>query len=612
MEILENKNFKKVLEYFVAHLEWVENENTEQRGYKEYIEPLVAKEAFKKTGQGYAGDNIQKQISQWESYSLVGEICINIQPNYGKYNTKKCYLNWRGSGLNIIAKWNEKGNIVSLQQEEFIYWLENTPRNELGIAYSLEELGLYDDNETLSEKGVLFFTNFKNIFKQHMEAKSKSRFLESRKNTLELIRYKKQIILQGPPGTGKTKEAKLLAQSLLNVSSVEELKNSDQFGLIQFHPSYTYEDFVRGIEANTNGTQIEYKPVDKILAKFAKTALENYNDSRKESNVISYELQVREAFELFKEDVIESLVILDDKYELTPRVSLIDVDDSAFRYKGESGWSLKGNRMLFKDIIQAYLDGNLNRQDIINNKNLSGLAKQHASYFYRVLNMFQDFIKEKKILFDATPNSNVEPKNYVLVIDEINRANLSSVLGELIYALEYRGEAVDSMYDVDGKELVLPPNLYIIGTMNTADRSVGHIDYAIRRRFAFVDMLPKNLKITEGRDDFKEDVFATVASLFVKGYSESIDYLDDSIKIEKSVHMTNDFEPKDVWLGHSYFMQQYEKDENGKYIMDNPIDFNLRIKYEIKPILLEYIKDGILKDTAREIIEKLGKPIANA
>src|SRR5690606_14650101 len=101
--------------------------------------------------------------------------------------------------------------------------------------------------------------------------------------------------------------------------------------------------------------------------------------------------------------------------------------------------------------------------------------------------------QEEKKTTDA-----VELKNYVLIIDEINRANLSSVLGELIYALEYRGEEVQSMYAVDGSnKLILPPNLYIIGTMNTADRSVGHIDYAIKRRFAFVDVLPQILENDE-------------------------------------------------------------------------------------------------------------------
>ena len=97
-------------------------------------------------------------------------------------------------------------------------------------------------------------------------------------------------------------------------------------------------------------------------------------------------------------------------------------------------------------------------------------------------------------------------------IDEINRANLSSVLGELIYALEYRGEAVESMYEVEGSnKIILPPNLYIIGTMNTADRSVSQIDYAIRRRFAFVDVLPKVLEETDEETKFDEVLFNKVA-----------------------------------------------------------------------------------------------------
>jgi len=195
--------------------------------------------------------------------------------------------------------------------------------------------------------------------------------------------------------------------------------------------------------------------------------------------------------------------------------------------------------------------------------------------------------------------------NYVLIIDEINRANLSSVLGELIYALEYRGEAVESMYAIDGdNKLTLPPNLYIIGTMNTADRSVGHIDYAIRRRFAFVDVLPKDLTKEEGVI-FKEEIFKQVTSLFLKNYDPKVDYNSDVAVIEKSAYLTADFEPKDVWLGHSYFIQQYEKDEKGNEDLTKPIDFSLRIKYEIKPILEEYIKDGILKETAREVIKNL-------
>lgn len=231
----------------------------------------------------------------------------------------------------------------------------------------------------------------------------------------------------------------------------------------------------------------------------------------------------------------------------------------------------------------------------------------HASYSY------EDFVRG--IAVETTEKGNVvytvknrilaqmaqdaiddENNNYVLIIDEINRANLSSVLGELIYALEYRGEPVESLYDLKGKgrEIVIPKNLYIIGTMNTADRSVGHIDYAIRRRFAFVDVLPKvlldsdlNLNKKDGDDTlyFKEDIFSKVQALFSKNEENKIN------------HLSEEFKAKDVTIGHSYF------------IYKNDAHFAQRLEYEIKPILEEYMKDGVLKesDGLREKINGLLK-----
>ena len=247
---------------------------------------------------------------------------------------------------------------------------------------------------------------------------------------IKLLKYKPQIILQGPPGTGKTREAKRIAKALLGLGENDSLEGNEQFKLIQFHPSYSYEDFVRGIIAETVDEKIKYSVKDKILGSFAQEALKD------------------------------------------------------------------------KD------------------------------------------------------------KPYVLVIDEINRANLSAVLGELIYALEYRGEAVQSMYAIEGENnLTLPPNLYIIGTMNTADRSVRHIDYAIRRRFAFVNILPKDLTNELG-DQFESALFAKVTNLF-------------------NTNLSSEFKKEEVQLGHSYFITK-----------NTPID--IRWEYEIKPILFEYVKDGIL------------------
>ena len=171
-----------------------------------------------------------------------------------------------------------------------------------------------------------------------------------------------------------------------------------------------------------------------------------------------------------------------------------------------------------------------------------------------------------------------EQKKYVLIIDEINRANLPSVLGELIYSLEYRNESVESIYEVEGegKELKLPGNLYIIGTMNTADRSVGHIDYAIRRRFAFVDLLPSLSVVEETKNDKAIQLFKDVATLF---YSE---YREGKLDAKKSIHLASDFEPYQIMIGHSYFLAE------------NDDILHKKLYYEILPILREYIKDGIL------------------
>lgn len=392
-----------------------------------------------------------------------------------------------------------------------------------------------------------------------------------------LLKYKKQIILQGPPGTGKTREAKLIAKEILGLNDVDDLKDNDQFKLIQFHSSYTYEDFVRGIVAkpNPDGEGIVYEAENKTLGAFAKRAFENFIDSKKDVVAISKETRINELFENFVEHLTDEIENANGFYALTDNVGLISSDDEkAFRYKGlKDGWLKNGNRILYKDILQSYFAGDTIRKDIKKNQNISGLARQHASYFVRVLNLFQKFIENENLENNTVILSDkVELKKYVLIIDEINRANLSSVLGELIYALEYRGEAVESIYDVDGHELILPPNLYIIGTMNTADRSVGHIDYAIRRRFAFVDVLPNDLS-NDTSVKFDSVLFSEVKELFTM----------DDYKTH-STYLSKEFEPKDVALGHSYFIDKSA--EAGS--------MSIRLEYEIKPILFEYVKDGVL------------------
>ncbi|SDH85182.1 AAA domain (dynein-related subfamily) [Chryseobacterium taeanense] len=401
---------------------------------------------------------------------------------------------------------------------------------------------------------------------------------------INLLQYKKQIILQGPPGTGKTREAKSIAQNMLGLDE-KELQKSEQFKIIQFHPSYTYEDFVRGIVAESKGDKIEYKNVNKILGEFADAALKNYLDSKKIPEQVSKENWVNTQYVKFKESIQKEIETDNEvliKEGTKPKITFVE-DDSlrVNRYSNENDSVLVKDSDIINGYIGLYLSEMTSK--IRNNELLSKSARSGMYYLYQnLVEKFKKYLDENNLQYSTTNETKkIEKKNYILIIDEINRANLSSVLGELIYALEYRGEEVESMYSVDDSltknKLILPPNLYIIGTMNTADRSVGHIDYAIRRRFAFVDIIPKDLTSEMEEGKFYTDLFSAVKALFTENEYET-----------KSDFISQEFEPKDVALGHSYFI---DKSEEGG-------EMKVRWNYEIKPILLEYVRDGVLKADA--------------
>lgn len=487
-----------------------------------------------------------------------------------------------------------------------------------------------------------------------------------------LLEYKKQIILQGPPGTGKTREAKLIAQEMIGLTSdiiknklvvgskianasgakeyytIKAIKDDsvtlisdrttqdwnpsyteiiekynqlnkgiepsnkngmdpyslavakhlnefkfeelfeEQFKIIQFHPSYTYEDFVRGIvsQPNPDGEGIIFKAENKTLGKFAKLAFDNYLASK---GVLSANSDFENRLTILLEEICVK-IDAGETYRFSDKstAEIISVGNDYLIYNFPQRQDIK-YKLLFSDIEKVF-----NKKTDIKipidlrdrEKELQLEMKGKYPYYFMILEKLKNISSNL-----PSKETKVEKlKNYILIIDEINRANLSSVLGELIYALEYRGEAVESMYDVNGNDLILPQNFYIIGTMNTADRSVGHIDYAIRRRFAFVNVLPKDLSNEEVV--FDNQLFLAVKSLFTTD-----DYKTHSVNLSK------EFDPKDVALGHCYFIQQYEKDEKGKDDKTKPIDFQMRLEYEIKPILLEYVKDGIL--IGNDIVNKI-------
>ena len=159
---------------------------------------------------------------------------------------------------------------------------------------------------------------------------------------------------------------------------------------------------------------------------------------------------------------------------------------------------------------------------------------------------------------------------YFFIIDEINRGNLSKIFGELLMLIEdtHRGETINLAYS--GEEFCVPENVYIIGMMNTADRSLAMIDYALRRRFSFFEMQPA----------FENDKFREIfKGKNLENVVEKIIELNNKICKDASLG-------KGFCIGHSYFCNL--KDDN-KETLQNIID------YEIAPMLKEYWFDDIQK-----------------
>ena len=469
------------------------------------------------------------------------------------------------------------------------------------------------------------------------------KFIEKVNEIANILNFKKNVILQGAPGTGKTYTTAAVALKILGDDDIDlsdheavmERYNfyrdeEERIFFTTFHQSMDYEDFVEGLKPELSkdkddaviGVTYEVKPG--IFKKVCNIANGDYDEEEDEETIVDEKDN--------EESSDEEAVTDSDRVDVTDesiniwKVSLGDSKKKDYKeikadcFEKDYIWVGGNNKSAYipyhhftkemkigdlvlirssKEAIDAigvitskpYRENNVNIRDVkwitkekeykihprIQPKTLSRQAVYPLKDIDRTkLQRLIDRILENSDSSLEEQNDTNLNSSVVLIIDEINRGNVSKIFGELVTLLEKdKREGEDHPITVtlpySKEDFSVPSNVYIIGTMNTTDRSTGTLDYAIRRRFAFVT-LPADREAIQL--DIAKELFDDIES-----------FIEDNCP--------KDMDIDDLMIGHSYFMTEDED------------ELELKIKYEVVPLLKEYCNDGLLTCSLDELNERI-------
>ena len=506
-------------------------------------------------------------------------------------------------------------------------------------------------NKPLNLAVQTLFWCMKDYMKEELKNKMTTETNNSSKGTwyddvVRIWERRKNVVLYGAPGTGKTYDVPELAVRLCDpsfmvaepsreeiVSRYNQLKTEKRIAFTTFHQSLDYEDWIEGLRPVVNeNNQVTYEIESGIFKKLCEEAERPVVKDKQvgiSDNAVVWKVSLAGTGDNnVRRECMENNHIRIGWDGYGPVIS-DETDWSVYNGEGKQILDAYINKMKIGDIVMSCYSSqtidaigvvvsdyefedkfpNYKRVRRVNwlvkniNENIVEMndgKTMTLGTVYRLNSITLDNVKSILEKYDTSSKMEENDKAYVMVIDELNRGNVSKVFGELITLLEAdkrkgRINAERVVLPYSKKAFHIPNNVYLIATMNTADRSLGSLDYAIRRRFAFIAEKPFGLEV----EGFNEELFEKVSSLFVKNFDEYKESgWDPTMKLEPADTLSEEYKPEDVWIGHSYFLMQ---DEEGE---DNTSN---RLLYEIIPLLEEYVRDGVLTADAQDVIDELYK-----
>ena len=506
-------------------------------------------------------------------------------------------------------------------------------------------------NKPLNLAVQTLFWCMKDYMKEELKNKMTTETNNSSKGTwyddvVRIWERRKNIVLYGAPGTGKTYDVPEFAVRLCDpafmaadpsreeiVSRYNQLKTEKRIAFTTFHQSLDYEDWIEGLRPVVNeNNQVTYEIESGLFKKLCEEAERPVVKDKQvgiADNAVVWKVSLAGTGDNdVRRECMENSHIRIGWDGYGPVIS-DETDWSVYNGEGKQILDAYINKMKIGDIVMSCYSsqtidaigvvvGDYEFEDKLPNykrvRRVNWLVKNinenivemndgktmTLGTVYRLNSITLDNVKSILEKYNTSSKMEENDKAYVMVIDELNRGNVSKVFGELITLLEAdkrkgRINAESVVLPYSKKGFHIPNNVYLIATMNTADRSLGSLDYAIRRRFAFIAEKPFGLEV----EGFNEDLFEKVSSLFVKNFDDYKESgWDQTMKLEPADTLSEEYKPEDVWIGHSYFLMQ---DEEGN---DNTTN---RLLYEIIPLLEEYVRDGVLTAEAQDVIDELYK-----